>query len=488
MYNELMKPKLTIGHFPIIDHLILGVAAHNDGGTFAHFNLKTELFRTWEKMASALKTKKIDGTFIIFPLAMELFREGVDLRAVLLGQREGQILILEKSIKSVKDLKGKTILVPHRYSVHNILVHQLLKREGLNPDTDVHFKTSFKDVGELGSAIRQGMAQAVCTTEPWGVISAKSASARVIPISHELKMHHVCCVLVLRAEVIKNNPEACRELIKSLVKAGMFVSAYPRQAAEIGEKFIACPKKFIVESLTHGSGRVLTWDLLPRLEDFSDWQNIAIKEMKLWESPIDLSRFVEPKFAQEAYSEWMVDTRREVKDKGQNRTIPGNFAESVNRMSLLVDNPVCAVGAKIIRPGEKYPKNLKRDSKTKLSLKVLEEVSAGEMIFIQSLSRNNKGVVLSSPSAALEPDAVFLRVNKAQAEKILDVLNFGRKENCEIYKADEIEAKAFGPERVNPVRSSPTSNGVKVFEGKDETWLVLDEKVFRFLPLLLAYF
>lgn len=70
-----MKPNITIGHFPIIDHLILGIAQKNDGGYFGHFNLRTKIFRNWAKMIDNLNSKKIDGAFLLFPLAIELFRK-----------------------------------------------------------------------------------------------------------------------------------------------------------------------------------------------------------------------------------------------------------------------------------------------------------------------------------------------------------------------------------------------------------------------------
>lgn len=465
-----MKSRITIGHFPIIDHLILGVAAHNDGGSFTHFDLKTQLFYNWQKMADALKNDKIDGTFIIFPLAMELFREGVDIKLLLLGQREGAILMLKKDIKNIKDLKGKTILIPHKYSVHNILLHQLFKREGLDPDKDVFYKMNFEDVRELGTAIGEGKVQAVCTTEPWGVIAEKSGSARVMQISPDLKMHHVCCVLVLKNKVITRQPEACEELIRSLVRAGMFVSAYPRQASEIGEKFINCSKKMILEALTHGRGRMLTWDLLPRLEDFEDLEKIAIEEMHLWPKPIDLTNFIEPRFAQEAYREWMIDTRREVKDRGVSRSLPGNFAEAVSRWKNYLGSNATVFGLKILKRGDKYPSEVKRISLPKTSAQdLLKQVLLSGSLIIDKPRPETKALFFFKEGT--EPDLVWVKLSSAWIAQVQKVLTWGG-----------ITQELKPSPNFNDLLFSDKLSMTQVGEN---TWLAIPYEIFKVFPVLL---
>lgn len=296
-----MKTKLTIGHFPTVDHLILGVTQKNDARDFLHLSLKTKLFENWDAMAKALVSKRLDGEFILFPLAMELFRKGAPIKLVLLGQREGQVLVVQNDIKKISDLKGKTVLTPHKFSVHTLLLYQILKRAGLDPLCDVHRELGFKNVRDMPEMLARGSIQAFIAAEPWATIAKNMGVGKMMTVSHDVKSHHVCCVLVLRDEIVNGRPEACQELIDSLVRSGMFINAYPRQVAEIGEIFLKSPKKIIVESLTHDRGHILLWDLLPRIEDFEELQDVAVDEMHLWKKKLDLKKFICADFADNAY-------------------------------------------------------------------------------------------------------------------------------------------------------------------------------------------
>src|SRR3989344_9411514 len=103
------KTTLKIGYMPVTDHLVLGVSYKHDISRFNHLNLEPVKFRSWEELYTALYSGKIQGAFILAPLAMKLRSQGVKIKAVCLGHREGSVLVVRSSIKSVKELKGKTI-------------------------------------------------------------------------------------------------------------------------------------------------------------------------------------------------------------------------------------------------------------------------------------------------------------------------------------------------------------------------------------------
>ncbi len=463
-----MKQTITIGHFCVIDHLVLGVAAKNDESNLSKIELKTRMFYNWAKLVNSLESGEVDGAFLLFPLAMESFRKGVDIKLVLLGQREGQVLVMKKGLESISDLKGKTIFVPNEFSVHNILIRKILKKAGVDPNKDVTFKKSFDDIRELVTVIIEGKADAILTGEPWGTLAVKAGAGKIFSVSHETQMHHPCCVLVLRGELIRNNPSACEELIRSLVKAGMFMNAYPRQAAEIGEDFLGYPKNILLESLTHNRGHLLMWDLLPRLEDFSELEDFAVREMHLWKEPIDLEKFIEPKFAQEAYREWTIDTRKEVKDKGRDRTLPGSFGESFQKIKDRLENEIKAAGVKFIKTGEKFPKDSPRQSELSL-----EDALSGKN-YVWTGESAGKGVAFLDLHTDIIPDRVVLALHGSEASRCLLALRFG--------------AEAPVVEVSNSEGDFVLKQNLVMFHFGDETWLSISFTQFRFLALLLEYF
>jgi NitT/TauT family transport system substrate-binding protein len=477
MYNKTMKPKLTIGHFPIIDHLVLGVAKANDGGHFANFELQTKNYVNWDVMAKDMMNKKLDGMFILSPFALDLFHKGAGAKIVLLGQREGQAIVASKNIRDIRGLRGKKVLVPHKFSVHNILFYKTLKHAGLDPARDVSYETGFKDVRDIPGMLEGGQVDAFVSAEPWNTIAVKRGFGHIIEFSQDLMAHHVCCVLVMRDEITEKLPEAAQEFIDALVRAGMFVNAYPRQAAEIAEKFIGCPRAIALTALTRSHGSVMFWDLLPRLEDFEELQDIAVDEMKLWSSKLKVEKFIDASFAQKAYRKWTINVRQEIKDRGRDRSLPGNFADAASRTRAFFKEPIIIVGAKNIYPGEKYPKNIMHNSRVVLSLNILEKVSRSGPIFVSSEVSGSKGSVLFSENEQIEPEFVFAGLRDSQIEKVLEALHFGEKMGpTKIFKADEIGMKAFGPQKI------------KIFKEERKEWLVLNKEVFLFLPLLLASF
>lgn len=466
-----MNPKIVIGHFPIIDHLILGVAQKNDGGHFESFDLSTKLYVNWEKIATDFKNDKIDGAFLLFPLALELFQEGVKGKIVLLGQREGQAVVANKGVRSVADLKGKRVLIPDIFSVHNILLTIVLKRAGLDPLKDIVYKTGFNDVRDIPDMLGSGKVDATVAAEPWNTIAVKKGYGHIIGSSEDIKAHHVCCVLILRDEIIQKHPQACEELITSLVRAGMFVNAYPRQAAEIAETFIGCPKPIALSALTHGRGQAEFWDLLPRVEDFNDLQDVAVDEMHLWKKKLDLKKFIDADFADQAYRAWTVYERKSAKDKGQERTLPGNFREAAAHFASVFGKDILVGGVDIIKPGEKYPKDKEYEKTDKATFAILEEALEGKTYRVLSADKKAKAFVIYKTSQGRDPDFVFFRLDQSQKEKILSALQFGGAVNINFPISTGDEFLSF-------------EKKIAIIQRGRDSWFYLRYSTFRVLPFL----
>lgn len=473
-----MKPSLTIGHFPIIDHLILGVAVHNDSSQYKHFTLRTKLFTDWPAISEALETGAIDGAFVLFPLAFELFRRGLKSHLVLLGHREGQILIAKKGITKVEELKGKTVFVPDKYSTHHILLCLALRQAGLTLD-DVKIQMGFSHPREMVSMLEEGKIDAFVSAEPMGSEAVEKGVGNVLKLSHDISAHHVDCVFVVRDDLINKNSSSVEEFVSSLVKAGLFINAYPRQAAEIGELFLGWPQKLLLRALTHDRAHILFWDLLPRIEEFAELQDIAVEEMHLWDTGIDLETFIEPKFAQAAYREWVIDTRREVKDRGRERNLPGNFREAADRFQQLFSTSIPIAGLRFIASGEAYPKGTERLKEiSELRREFLEDVFAGHAYSITTPYAKKKALSFFVPENGSEPDRVLFKLTHEEALKVLQALEWGER-LAEVKKYSEATAD----------RDLFSSTGsISAVQDEIHVYFSIDLTVFRFLVLLLHYF
>jgi len=128
---------IRIGHLKIIDHLILGCSVsrlQSNGDPLHHSTLESIPMNSWEQICEGLRQGDLHGAFITAPLAMDLFAAGLDISFLMFVHRSGSLMVKNRKarIKSLADLKKKTILIPHGLSVQHLLLHQLLTAAGLN--------------------------------------------------------------------------------------------------------------------------------------------------------------------------------------------------------------------------------------------------------------------------------------------------------------------------------------------------------------------
>ena len=76
------------------------------------------MFQGFPEIKEALISNRMQAGFMVAPMAIALRSQGVPLKIVYLGHRYGSAVVVHKdgSIRSVKDLRGKTIAVPSRFS------------------------------------------------------------------------------------------------------------------------------------------------------------------------------------------------------------------------------------------------------------------------------------------------------------------------------------------------------------------------------------
>lgn len=181
--------------------------------------IKIELvkFGSWPELLDALNTGKVDGASVLIELAMKSKQEGVGIKAVALGHRDGNVVIVSNDINSPADLKGKTFAIPHRQSSHNILMNETLAKGGLSVD-DINV-TELAPT-EMPSALASGQIDGYCVAEPFGAMAVATNAGKVLYSSEELWEDSICCGLVLTDSFIENRSDDAKSFVESYKKAG----------------------------------------------------------------------------------------------------------------------------------------------------------------------------------------------------------------------------------------------------------------------------
>ncbi len=155
----------------------------------------------------------------------------------------GVLYVLEAgdTVKSVSDLKGKTVYSTGKGTTPEFALDYVLTQNGIDPDKDltVEFKT---EATELAAALQSGETTLAVLPEPY-VTTVLSSNENVrVALSLNDEWNKVSAdsgmvtgVLVLRTEFAKDNPEAVAKLLSDYEASVNFVNASPAEAATIIE-------------------------------------------------------------------------------------------------------------------------------------------------------------------------------------------------------------------------------------------------------------
>lgn len=286
------KKIVKIGYLPITHAVPLYMESE-----LKNKNFKIELvkFGSWPELMDALNTGRIDGASVLIQLAMKAKEQGIDLKAVALGHRDGNVLIGAKDINTVADLKGKTFAIPNKYSTHNILLYQMLKKAGMKYE-DVNVVEL--PPAEMPAALSEGRIAGYVVAEPFGAISVSLDKGKVLYQSEEIWKDSVDCALVLRNDWIKGDRELAKEFVGEYVKAGEMAQAKDEHTQEVTSKYINVDKKVMDLSL-----KWISYDHLRIDKEAYDKLRESLLEMKLSENPPTYEDFVDSSLIDESIEE-----------------------------------------------------------------------------------------------------------------------------------------------------------------------------------------
>jgi len=299
------KTLITAGHLKITDHLILGITRHKLKNNIEKFNfcdLETKAFTGWNEVGEALAQKEINAACILAPYAMELFHSGADINLILFSHKMGSTIVSSKKagIKTVQDFRGKTVLIPYHQSVHHMLFDMLVTKAGLSTGAgkDVVFEVAApSQIPEMMEWDEDGTIGGFIVAEPFGTQVIKKGLGEEFILTKKIWPDHPCCVVVVSGDLIRTNPEAVHELTASLVASGNFVTEHPREAAQIGADFLSQEYDIVYSVLSHIPKKITTTHLMPVIEDLEKMQNYMTSSIDALSGKIDLSKFVDTRFA-----------------------------------------------------------------------------------------------------------------------------------------------------------------------------------------------
>ncbi len=296
------KTELKVGYIPILDHITLAVSHKNDNNNYKNVNVTPRLFKSWTSVAGALKAKQIDAAYLLSNYAMDLFNNNLPIKSILVGHRNGSGITVgnNSKIESPQDLKGKKIAIPAMVSTHTALLDKYLSNVGLSLK-DV--ETMVVPPPRMIQAMKHGVIDAFIVAEPFCAKAESTNVGRIMVFSKEILAKHICCVVVARKDVLKNNPEGIREWVRSLKKSGKFIEEDKannggQKVAQIVAGYTPHKPKDILNAMQNPHDRILYEDLHPRISDYQSIINISKRAGILGD--VNLNEFIDSSFSNES--------------------------------------------------------------------------------------------------------------------------------------------------------------------------------------------
>jgi NitT/TauT family transport system substrate-binding protein len=300
-YRPLAKRKIIVAYVPVTCQLTCPVTDYiskfSDNGEI----FIPRLFQGFPEIKEALISNKVQAAFIVAPLAIALKAQGVPIKVVYLGHRYGSALVVQNNgpIKTVADLRGRTVAIPSRFSDERLMLFRAMKLSGLKPGDVKMLEMAPPDVA---GALRAKAIDGFVMGEPFPSQAEMGGYGRVLFQAREYWPDYMSCILVVRQDLIDQRPEAVQALVDGIARSGLWLDKGKPQredAADFVGRFYNQKPALLRWALTKPLDRVVYSQLAPRKADFDLVRDLMI-ETGVLKKKIEFSEYTDTRFSDHA--------------------------------------------------------------------------------------------------------------------------------------------------------------------------------------------
>lgn len=292
--NGQARQSLTVGFLPVTCHLTCPVTDFASHTTTTGTNFNSQRFTDFPTVVDALKSKQIQATFMIVPLAMKLREDGVPIKICYLGHRDGSEIVVAKDAPgtSLRDFKGKTFALPSPYCNQNLVIHKLMQEQGLQP-TDIKF--IYMAPPDMPTALASKAIDGYFVGEPFCAKAEVDKTGRVLYYARDIWPNFISCGLVVHEDLIKSRPDVVRDLVRGIAESGLWADTHGAEAAKIAAPYFRQDPKLLTYVLTQQPRVVKYEDLTPTDADLQKINDMAV-QMGILKHGVKMSDLIDREF------------------------------------------------------------------------------------------------------------------------------------------------------------------------------------------------
>ena len=240
---------VKIGYLPTDHDSALFVA--NATGMFKDAGIDVELYEynNGGDMMSAMASGELDVGYVGITPVIYSISKGVPVKIVAGAQNEGSgLLSHSSSVKSITDLKGKTVATPGEASIQSVLLKYDLKKHGLNT-SDIESPTM--KVSSMNDALKTDGIDAMLTYEPYVTISKDINNQTLVENSADILPDHPCCVVIMNQKFLSGESDKSSKILDIHKRATEKIKENPQGAIQYLPPHIVPDSEIEKESLAH---------------------------------------------------------------------------------------------------------------------------------------------------------------------------------------------------------------------------------------------
>ena len=288
-----------VGFLPVTCHLTCPVTDFINKNVNGESFFEPVRFSGWPELKEAYLSGYLPATFILAPMAMKLREEGVPIKIVYLGHRDGSAVMVHKDsgIYRTQDLKGKTVAVPGRFANQRLILYRELKKAGMTME-DV--KIVELPPPDMPAALLTRSVDAISSGEPFMGQTELDGYGRVLYQAKDVWPGFISCVLAVSESTITNRRAEVQQLVEGIAKSGKWIDQtmeHRMDAAEfVSSHYYNQNPRLLRFVLSKPPDRVTYSKLAPLQENFEEIERLA-KEANILSGTAHFHDYVDDSFA-----------------------------------------------------------------------------------------------------------------------------------------------------------------------------------------------
>ncbi len=244
-FNAQAQPKadapVRIGYLPITDAAPLLIAHHQ--GFFEQAGIPAEqprLFRSWSQLVEAFISGQVDVVHLLSPMTIwARYGSKVPAKIVAWNHINGSALTVAPTVNQISDLGGKRVAIPFWYSIHNVVLQDLLRQNGLVPALGGgevaanQVELVVMPPSDMLPALANNSIAGYIVAEPFNAAAEVMGVGKVLRFTGDVWQDHACCTVFMHERDLNDRPQWSESVVTGIVKAQQWIDQNRSETADI---------------------------------------------------------------------------------------------------------------------------------------------------------------------------------------------------------------------------------------------------------------